>query len=165
LVLGEKEGRRSIVRQLQGRRSTLPACSPPPPSVRHLSSRGHAAASPRCFASRSWTPRSHSDALKSSSWPPSSPSPFSCHRRSPPLHRSCFPSSLAHSSIALAIAFATSLAFVCAWLPNRYRPKSPGAVVFFLGVSSAAVSSLAMGSPLWCISTSTVKLSHFVLIP
>jgi hypothetical protein len=27
------------------------------------------------------------------------------------------------------------------------------------------VSSLAMGSPLWCISTSTVKLSHFVLIP
>jgi hypothetical protein len=57
------------------------------------------------------------------------------------------------------------LAFVCAWLPNRYRPKSPGAVVFFLGVSNAAVSSLAVGSPLWCISTSTVKLSHFILIP
>jgi hypothetical protein len=45
-------------------------------SFRRFSLRGHAAASLRRFASRSWMPRSHPDILKSLSQPPSASSPF-----------------------------------------------------------------------------------------
>lgn len=123
------------------------------------------APSPRCFASKSWMPRSSADTLKSPSRPPNSLYPFFRRCRAPPVRRSNTPPPFHLASIHLA----TTLA-----IPLRIRPigscwpkppESPECHRLPRRRAEHRHEPLTMASPLWHTFAPTLSCFCFALSP